>query len=116
MPAFLKNSKSLFALRSNNRNKTYEDNLCFFRNVICSRELAKLPKKIRPQKIKAADVKTLHSELRSRMPELSINSKDFRGFNLTQLNIACQRLKVNGYIFDCDLTADGVEGRVIEYF
>ena len=26
--------------------------------------------------------------------------------------MACQHLKVNGYIFDCELTADGVEGRL----
>ena len=82
----------------------------FFRNVICACELPKLPKKFQPKCIKAADVKRLYAELRSRMPELPANSKGFRGFNLMQLNKACQHLKVNGYIFDCEVTANGVEG------
>ena len=45
------------------------------------------------------------------MPELPVISKDFRGFNLQQLNIACQHLKINGFIFDCEVTADGFNGK-----
>ena len=44
------------------------------------------------------------------MPELPVNSKDFRDFDLVQLNVACQHLKVNGYIFDCELSASGNDG------
>ena len=77
--------------------------------MICARELEKSPRNFRPAYIKAADVKALYAELRSRMPELPANSKGFRGFNPMQLNNACQHLKVNRHIFDCQVTADGIE-------
>ena len=44
------------------------------------------------------------------MPELPANCKDFRGFDLNQLDTACQKLKMNGYIFDCELTDEGRNG------
>ena len=58
IPDFFKNSMSLFTLTANQK-KTYKDNLCFFRNTICARELVKLPKKFRQIGIKAAAVKKL---------------------------------------------------------
>ena len=30
-----------------------------------------------------------------------------------QLNKACQHLKINGFIFDCEVTADGAEGCLV---
>ena len=59
--------------------------------------------------MKTADVKMLYAMLRVRMPELPAHSKDFRGFNTDQLNIACHHLKINGFIFYCEVTADGVD-------
>ena len=72
--------------------------------------ISKTAKKIRSASIKAADVKRLFTELHSDMPELPANTKGFLGSNLMQLNKACQHLKINGYIFDCETTADGVKG------
>ena len=109
---FFKKTICRFSLRQLiTKEKKYDDNFCFFRNVICTHELAKMPKKFKPKCIKAATVKELYAELQVRMPELPVNTKDFRGFNLMQLNKACQHLKINGYIFDCDVTTDGVKGR-----
>ena len=45
-----------------------------------------------------------------RMPELPANSKHFHGFNTDQLNKVCQYLKINGFIFDSEITADSFEG------
>ena len=70
-----------------------------------------MTKNFRPQMIKAADIKALYTELRFYMPELPVNSKDFRGFNLQQLNTACQHLKINGFIFDCEVSTDGFNGK-----
>ena len=45
------------------------------------------------------------------MPELPLNAKAFRGFDLTQSNIACQHFKINGFIFDWEISADGFNGK-----
>ena len=44
------------------------------------------------------------------MPKLPVNAKGFRGFNVMQLNKACQHLKISSYIFYCETTTNGVEG------
>ena len=49
-------------------------------------------------------LKTLYNNLRTSIPEIPFNCKDFQGFNASQLNTACQILKINGYIFVCELT------------
>ena len=59
--------------------------------------------------IKSADVKLLYVMLQVRMPELPANSRHFRGFITEQLNKACQNLKINGFLLDCEITADGFE-------
>ena len=45
------------------------------------------------------------------MPQIPTNSKGFHGFNLVQLNKACQHLNINGFIFDCEVTMGGYEGQ-----
>ena len=77
---------------------------------ICSCEQAKLLKNFQPARINLADVNAVYSELRVHTSELQVNSKLFRGFDHIQLNKARQHLKVNGYIFDCELNANGVDG------
>ena len=52
----------------------------------------------------------LYSELRVYIPDLLANSKEFRGFDLAQLNLVCQYLKVTRFIFDCELSESGNEG------
>ena len=70
-----------------------------------------MPRNFRPTCIKDADVKILYMELRKHIPELPANLKHFRGFNLVQLNKACQHLKINGFIFNCEMTTGENEGR-----
>ena len=41
------------------------------------------------------------------MPEIPNNCKDFGGFILEQLEMACLKIKINGYIFICELTDEG---------
>ena len=43
-----------------------------------------------------AEVKTLYGDLRTSMPELPSYCKDFRGFNTSQLNTACEKLTYTG--------------------
>ena len=83
----------------------------FFPKCDCAREIAKKPKHFRPRYIKAADGKALYAELQTYMPVLPPNAKDFRGFDLQQLNTACQHLKINGFIFDCEVSANGFNGK-----
>ena len=54
---------SPYTLVTDSQSKKYNDNLCFFRNVICAHERAKNPKIFQPRKIKAGDVKKLYAEL-----------------------------------------------------
>ena len=107
LPKYFTNSMSLYTLATNTKNKKYKDNLCFFRNVICAKST---DKKFKPQKIKMDDVKALYATLRENMPELPLASKQFRGFDRESLNKACGYLKVNAYIFNCDLSNGGING------
>ena len=72
-------------------NDVYRDNLCFFRDVICAREMKILPQNFRQQLIKQADVKNLYATLQTSVPELPYD-QHFRGFYLTQLDTACQKI------------------------
>ena len=56
------------------------------------------------------DVKKLYADLRVNMPDLRLDSKQFRGFDKSDLNRACRYLKVNAYIFDCELSDGGNKG------
>ena len=96
---FFNLSCSVFGLDHNSSIGVYKDNICFFCNVICAKEMKKIPLNFKPQKIKQADVKILYDTLRTSMPELPYNCKHFQGFNDSQLDTACQKLKINGYIF-----------------
>ena len=78
--------------------------------MICARDRAKKPKNFVARNIKTTDVKTLYAELQTKMSELPLNSKDFCGFRLHQLNTACRHLNVNAFIFDCELTDGGFKG------
>ena len=64
-----------------------------------------------PQFIKQADVKILYDTLGTSMPVLHYDCKHFWCFNASQLDTACQNLKINGYIFDCELTNKGRQGK-----
>ena len=110
MPPYFSASDSLYTLATNDHCKKYKDNLCFFRNVICARERAKNPKKIKAQKIKASDVKKLYVDLRVNMTDLPLDSRRFCGFDTPELNKACRYLNMNAYIFDCEVTDDGFKG------
>ena len=102
IPGYFKNSRSVFGLVRGKRG-IYKDNLCFFRNVICAREIKKAPSKFRPQKIKQADVKTLYDMLRTSMPELPYHSKNFQRFTLDEMALVCATLGNNGFIFNAEL-------------
>ena len=57
-----------------------------------------------------SDVKMLYTTLRANMPDLPLDSKQFRGFDKADLNRACRYLNVNAYIFDCELSDSGNTG------
>ena len=81
--------------------------------MICACERAKNPKNFKPRCIKAGDVKTLYANFRMNMPDLPLDSKQFCGFDITELTKACCHLQVNGYIFDCEVTDDGFKGSAV---
>ena len=101
---------STFTLTCNHK-RLCKDNLCFFQNVVCALEMKNLPLKFRPKDIKLSDVKNDYATLRnSCMSELPKICKDFRGFDLQQLDMACQKFEINAYISDCEVTNEGQEG------
>ena len=85
----------------------------FFRNIICARAKKKTTKKnFRPMRdVKMLDVKTCYDKLwHNHMHDIPQNCKDFCGFNLEQLDSACQQLYINTYIFDYEITSRGCNG------
>ena len=67
-------------------------------------------KNFKPTMIKMGDVKKLYADLRVNMPDLPLDSKQFCGFDKSDLNRAYRYLNVNAYIFDCELSDGGNKG------
>ena len=63
MPHFFNEAGSVFTLATNANKRPYNDNLCFFRCIICVRAQANQLNNFRPEYIKLSDVNMLYDEL-----------------------------------------------------
>ena len=105
--AFFQHSGSIFTLHRN-QYRTYDDNLCFIRNVIYARNLIENPGLKPLHYLKETDVYFLYAELHENcFPDLPEHPHDFPDFSFDQLETACNYLKINGFIYEWNVFNKG---------